>query len=79
MTTRYPGDLRLPDSVLHRPLYDQFVDMMPPDDASPRVSGRLRGRKDLLPHRLAIGVGILAFQCIWQVAMPGTCLQILCM
>ena len=41
MTARRLGDLRLPDSGLHRPLQDQFVDVMPPDDAPYASSYRM--------------------------------------
>ena len=36
MTTRRFGDCCLLDSGVHRPLQDQFVDVMPADDARPQ-------------------------------------------
>ncbi len=62
MTTRRLGDICLLGSRLHRPLQDQFVDVMPLDDARPGILRRLRGREDILPHPLAIGIGVCALQ-----------------
>ena len=77
MTTRRFGDLCFPDSRVHRPLHDQFVDVMLPEDARPWVPRRLRGRKDILPHPLVTGIGVLALQCLWQVDVSSTRLRIL--
>ena len=77
MTTRCLGDLRLPDSRLHGPLQDQSVDMMPPDNACPWVSRRLRRREDILPHPLTTCVGVCALQRIRQVDVPSARLEIL--
>ena len=77
MTTRRLGDLRLPDSSLHRPLQHQFMHVMPPDDSRPRVLRRLRSREDLLPYPLAAGIGVFALQGIRQVYVPSTSPEIL--
>src|SRR5215510_12325407 len=77
MTTRRFGDLCFPDSRVHRPLQDQFVNVMPPDGARPWVPRRLRGRKDILPYPLATRIGVFALQCIRQVDMPSPRLYIL--
>ena len=77
MTTRRFGDLCLPNSSLHRPLQDQFMDVMAPDDARPWVPRRLRGRKDILPYPLATRIGVFALQCLWQVDVTSTRLHIL--
>ena len=79
MTTRRLGDICLLDSRLHRRLRDQFVDVMPPDDARPGILRRLRGREAILPHPLAIGIGVFALQRIRQVDVSSTRLQILFM
>ena len=77
MTTRCFGELCLPDSRPHRPLQDQWVDVMPPDDARPRVPRRLRGRKDIWPCPLATRIGVFALQYIGRVDVPSACLHIL--
>ena len=75
MTTRRLGDLRLADSSLHRPLQNQFVDVMPPDEARLGGPRQLRGREDLLPHPLATGIGVFTLQRIWQVDVPSASLD----
>src|SRR5919108_6327715 len=66
VTTGRLGNIGLADGSLHRPLQDQFVDVMPPDNARPWVPRRLRGWEDILPYPLAIGIGVFALQRIWQ-------------
>src|SRR5512145_2859877 len=60
MATSWLGDVCLADSGVHRPLQDQFVDVMPPDDAGTRVARQSGRRKDILPYPLVMGVGIFA-------------------
>jgi hypothetical protein len=76
MTTCHLGDIRLPDGSLYCPLQDQFVDVMPSDDARPWVSRRLSGREDILPHPLATGIGVFALQRIRQVDVPSASLPV---
>src|SRR5262245_17794001 len=77
MTTGLFGNVGLADSGVHRPLQDQCVDVMPPDDARPWVPGQPRGRKDIWPYPLATRIGIFALQCIGQIDMPSPRLYIL--
>src|SRR5262245_23267296 len=77
MTTRRFGDLSLLDSGLYRPLQDQFVDVMPPDDARPWVPRGLGGREDILPGPLMTGMGVFALQRIRKVDVHSAGLQIL--
>src|SRR5262252_2329008 len=77
MTTGWFGNVGLADSGMHRPLQDQFVDVMPPNDTCPWVPRWPRGRKDILPYPLATRIGIFALQGIGQVDMPGTRLHVL--
>jgi hypothetical protein len=79
MTTRRLEDRSLSDSGLHRPLQDQFVDVMPPDDARPWVPRGLGGREDILPRPLTTGMEVFALQRIRQVDVPSARLQILLM
>ena len=77
MTTGWFGNVGLADSSMHRPLQDQFVDVMPPDDTRPWGPRRPRGRKDLLPYPRATRLGICTLQCIGQIDMPSPRLYIL--
>ncbi len=78
MATGWLGDACLADSGVHGPLQDQFVDMVPPDDACARVARHLGRRKDLLPHPLVIGMRVFALQRVREVDASTACIEILC-
>src|SRR5262245_13646278 len=76
-TNGWFGNVGLADSGVPRPLQDQFVDVMPPNDTCPWVLRWPRGRKDILPYPLATRIGIFALKCIGQIDMPSPRLYIL--
>src|SRR5438128_1079658 len=76
MATRGLGDLRLADSGLYRPLQHEAVSVMTPDEAGTGILRQLRGRKDILPDPLPMGVRVFSLQRIGQVDMPCANLEI---
>jgi hypothetical protein len=51
--------LREPNRVLNGTLENAFMDMVPHGFSGLRVDGALTGRKDLLPPKFTIGIGIV--------------------